>query len=101
MEMQYKEIEYVDIKGLKHLQCRAVVKDGKQTGEFHLKMKNRGVVAPDLLCSIAAGILDNVELGIIGLDYDIYIMSKSAMITSIMDEMLQKVDEYIERNHNV
>ena len=95
MEMKIPEIIYADIGKLKHIQCRAVINGVGRTGEFHVRSVT-GYPA-DALLQLLRGIIDNAEIGVIGLDYDVYIKSESVLTTEGIEDLLKQADDFIER----
>lgn len=93
MEITQKNFSYADISGLKHLVCRSVNGASGRTGEFHVK--GIGYDANSLV-QLLKGIIDHAEIGVIGLDYDVYIKSGSVLVTEGMEDLLKQADEFIE-----
>lgn len=98
MEMQMQDIIYEDIKGLKNISARAVMTKGR-SGEFHVKSLT-GYACDDLV-QLLRGIIDNADIGVIGLDYDAYIKSESVLTTDNMELLLAQADKTIGEIQNV
>lgn len=95
MEMTLKPIIYAEVGAYKNLSCRAVISDNGRTGEFHVRSLTQYPI--DDLMQALRGIIDNAEIGPIGLDYDVYIKSESVLTTDGIEEFLKQADEFIER----
>ena len=93
MEFTAKPIIYAELGKFKHLVCRSVSNETGRTGEFHIKAIDYDAQA---LVQLLKGIVDNSEIGIIGLDYDVYIKSGSILTTEGMEDLLKQADEFIE-----
>ena len=86
-------IIYDDVGKFKNFDVRAVIANDKRTGEFHVRATT-GYPA-DALVQALRGIVDNSEIGLIGLDWDIYIKSESVLTTDSIEDLLKEVDEFI------
>ena len=93
MEFKTKQFFYADIPGFRNLLCRSVSYANGRTGEFHVKSIGYDAQA---LVQLLRGIIDHAEVGMIGLDYDVYIKSDSVLTTEGMEDLLKQADEFID-----
>ena len=92
--MSIKPVKFVGIGNYTFFKCRSIVRDEKQTGEYHIKPN--GVKIMDLI-AVLNGKLEGIEdMQNVPdfVDYPIYMKIGSFMTNENIDELLKDVDNY-------
>ena len=88
-------VSFIEIGNFAHFKCRMVVKDDKQSGEYHIKPI--GIKAAELV-SVLNGKLEGIEdmqmLSDNFIDYPIYVKIGSFMTNENIEELLKDIDSY-------
>lgn len=90
--------EYDHIGDLNNMVVRAVMVEGKPSGEYHAKSER---VSASRLCSIIRGMMEDTEAYIIDpdntlkLEYPVCIKVNSVLVNELIDDYMKKINKYI------
>lgn len=90
--------EYDNIGDLSNITVRAVMVEGKPSGEYHAKSEK---ISASRLCSIIRGMMEDTEARIIDpdnalkLEYPVYIKVNSVLVNEMIDDYIKKINKYI------
>lgn len=93
------QIPEYDLMGdLDSMACRAVLIEGKPSGEYHVKSEKVSVTR---LCSIISGMMEDTDVSIIDpdnilkLEFPICIKVNSVLVNEMIDDYMKKINKYI------